>query len=350
MRRVVALSVASLLVVAGGVASGGVQSSRGPRVAPLAPVAESRDADASGTLRLRESGDRASLVVSLRRLEPRTTYTVREADDGALLGDVRTNRRGRARLRVAGTRRSARVDLRNVGAVEVVHGRTGEIVLTGDAAPRSDPSDATREGTSGIGYGYYPVSDIGAAMVEMHSVPDFGYESISIEFGISPPDRRASWFYSYLGDASFGDGLPLGVARASELAGRAFEIRDDAGNAVIAADLPELDPLDIPSRNGVQQRSARNTTGDPAGTASGEESTTGPRFTFHVAEGDGVMRYVADLTFLWGSELPDDPRGGDGGNDGTGNDGGGTDDGTGGGDEPTDPSDDGTPRGDNTAR
>lgn len=310
MRRIFAVGLVSMALVGGADVLGAARSG----VWRLDPVDGGSDPDCSGTVRLRRHGGRDSMAVSLRRLDPRTTYEVRDGASGIVLGETRSDRRGRARLRVASTQKSTAFDLRGIRDIEVVDGATGDVVLSGSA-----PSPSDQPLVDGIGSAYYPVSDIGGASIDIYSVPDFAAESITISFAIGREDGTASWFYDYLADAQSEGGLPLGVARAAELAGRAFEIRDADGNAVLADKLPELEPFEAPSRDGTVKRDTLPGAVDPSNSVPG--AADAPRFTLHIADEDGVLQYVADLRFLWGSEIPPrtddggspaDPAGGDG--------------------------------------
>src|SRR6187455_213930 len=54
------------------------------------------DADAEGVVRIERTKGADRTVIRLSHLDPRTVYEVRDAATDELLGQVRTNRRGRA--------------------------------------------------------------------------------------------------------------------------------------------------------------------------------------------------------------------------------------------------------------
>src|SRR5262245_59810267 len=103
----------------------------------LTRPADGPDADAEGVVRIERQKGGDHTVIRLSHLDPRTTYEVRDAATNELLGDVRTNRSGKATFNL--TRSMAKAaeaggsDAANGGVddVQILDSDTGDCVLQG---------------------------------------------------------------------------------------------------------------------------------------------------------------------------------------------------------------------------
>lgn len=261
---VLALALGALVCAAAPAAEAKAKGGR-ERIA-LARPATAPDGDAVGSVEVRSRS--GSAVLKVRRLEPRSTYTVVDATTGAELGDFATNRRGRGRFAFGagtGARRgkggNAAVEMPD--GIEIVDPETGKVILETDL-----PGD-TEEPAHAFAFGFaeFLDDDGDACTVSLSSYPEYGSESfhLSLFRGATKPsddpppatNRELPFggdllehgclcepWYEFSGDTTWGKGLPLGVATAAELAGRDFEIRDGDGALVIAGTLPELETFE----------------------------------------------------------------------------------------------------------
>jgi hypothetical protein len=196
------------------------------------------DADAEGVVRIERAraGDRTML--RLTHLDPRTVYEVRDAATDELLGQVRTNRRGRATFNLSRNLAKAAEAggsdaAGGVEDVQIFDGETGDCVLEGGVV--ADPCEGLL-----AGYADYE-SDAGDyGSVFMESAPGFDSEFFSFTF-FSSRESFAAAYYDFTRGTLFGGERPLGVESVTELAGRAFEVRDADGAVVLDDVLPELE-------------------------------------------------------------------------------------------------------------
>jgi hypothetical protein len=199
----------------------------------LVRPADAPDPDARGTVEVGRNGGDTTLT--LTHLDRRTTYEIRDSATGALLGSVRTNRKGKATFNL--TKSAAKAAQSGgsdtVDAVDVVDPQTGDPVLTGDVTPP--------EALPQFGYDSYTNDAGDAADAYLASDPDFGDDTISVTYSPAKQDANGYSYYEFTRSTSEGDELPLGAASATEFAGRAFEIRGADGVAVIAGNLPALE-------------------------------------------------------------------------------------------------------------
>ena len=196
------------------------------------------DADAEGVVRIERAraGDRT--VLRLTHLDPRTVYEVRDAATDELLGQVRTNRRGKATFNLTRSMTKAAEAggsdaAGGVEDVQIFDGESGDCVLEGGVV--SDPCE-------GLLYGYADYSnDAGdSGSVYMESAPGFESEFFSFTF-FSSRESFAAAYYDFTRMTLLGDELPLGVESVTELAGRAFEVRSPEGDVLLDDVLPELE-------------------------------------------------------------------------------------------------------------
>mgnify|MGYP001234661350 CR=1 FL=1 len=198
------------------------------------------DADATGSVTVRTSRGRTAATVRLRHLDPRTRYQVRDGGTDALLGEVRTNRRGRARLRLrAATAAAKRAALELPDDLLVCDAETGTCVLS-----------CALDGTGAApleGHADYAGPAGHRAFVELLSFGEEGVELFALTLEGPRTDRLAppSELYEFVRDTLSGDALPLDVASVADLGGRAFRIRDGEGNVLLRGALPELAELEL---------------------------------------------------------------------------------------------------------
>lgn len=196
------------------------------------------DADAKGVVRIERarSGDRT--VIRLSHLDPRTVYEVRDAATNDLLGEVRTNRRGRASFNLTRSLAKAALAGGSDGAdapddVQIFDGETGDCVLEGGVVV--DPCEDLL-----AGYADYENDAGDYGSVFMESAPGFDSEFFSFTF-FSSQESFAAAYYDFTRMTLLGDELPLGAESVTELAGRAFEVRGPDGAVLLDDVLPDLE-------------------------------------------------------------------------------------------------------------
>jgi hypothetical protein len=196
------------------------------------------DGDAQGVVRIERARGGDKTVLRLTHLDPRTVYEVRDASTDELLGQVRTNRRGKATFNLSRNLAKAAESeggdaAGDVEDVQIYDADSGECVLEGGVV--TDPCEGLL-----FGYADYTNDAGDYASVFMESAPGFDSESFSFTFFASP-DAERSAYYDFTRMTLLGDELPLGVESVSELAGRDFEVRGPDGAVLFDDVLPELE-------------------------------------------------------------------------------------------------------------
>ncbi len=211
----------------------------------LVPPGDTGETDASGKVKIvhRKRGDR--MVVRIKKLARHTVYNVVDADTGEVLGSIRTNKRGRGRLVLTEGRSTLPG---KVAAIEELPDHI-DIVADGDDArvleTEADPLLL-------VGLEEYTGDAGDKASITLISIPARPEsDMMDIEcfiLSLAPPLEEGEGFpdvsYALMLDSVTGDDMPLGVDHASELAERAFEIRDGNGTVWVAGDLPAVVGLD----------------------------------------------------------------------------------------------------------
>ena len=204
----------------------------------LARPAASPDADAAGVLRVTTTARGETGVLRLSDLDPRTRYAVHDADTDEVLGKVRTNRKGKATLKLRRKVRSA-----GKKAVFDLPERIEICPIDGDGVVLVGGTDAPpREDLPAFGFAYYEGRDGWSAFVDVFSFPPQDMESFRLSLNGLPTERGAPGEeYEYARDTLAGDELPLGVASVAELAGRAFRVVGPDGTVYVRGVLPALE-------------------------------------------------------------------------------------------------------------
>lgn len=230
-------------------AEAGQRRSKVERVQLIRPD-HTTDTDAAGMVKVRDGRRVDVMIVNVRRLNPRTEYEVRDIETDDTLASVRTNRRGRARvrLRASTVRKAPLEELPN--AVGIFEKETDECVLETDE-PIGDPPVE--------GFADYKGDEGHTGLVGLLSIPDLEMECFLLTMfppveegdeGDEGDDRANSHdacpteFFELMIEKGAGDELPLGVESARELAERAFEIRDGDGVVVLGGNLPAVDEIE----------------------------------------------------------------------------------------------------------
>ena len=225
----------------------------------LVPPEHSPDADATGKIKIvqRRKGDK--MVIRVKKLAPRTTFDVLDADTDELLGTIRTNKRGRGRLVLSeGTtgRRSKASEVDELpGDVEIVEQGDEVCVLEMEGDP---PLFGEERYENDAGYQAwitlisFPAPDL-SNLPEPPDRPDMpfmpmpamDFEMEDLEcfiLSLVPPpeegEEHPSVTYELMLDSLSGDEMPLGVPHAADLAERPFEIRAGDGSVWIAGPPP----------------------------------------------------------------------------------------------------------------
>ena len=337
------LATAVSLVALAGLAAAPSTAEAGKRKGKtqLTPPELSPDQDAVGVVRAKQKKRGGKIIVKLKRLDPKTLYEVRDEETDAVLGQVRTNRRGRATLRIdeselalAKTATDARDDV-------AVFDEDGECVLrVENDEEREDGEDEGEEneedgaGEPGYAFEDYGEEDGAHGSVMMLSLPELEMECFSFTFFLPSDDTgemEVIEFNEYSVDTPMGDDLPLDVETVRDLEGRRFEIREiDGGEVLLDGELPDLRDLEIPFFGGMPGMGggAMPPMGIP-GMGNGDDGMMArpmplpmpfdiwddeeldPLYSLWIADGDGTMQKVADLdrfqfpVFDW-EDCPDD--------------------------------------------
>jgi hypothetical protein len=199
------------------------------------------DADAAGVLRVKSNKNGDTGVLKVKRLEPRTWYEVRDADTDEVLGRLRTNRRGKGKLKIRQRVAAGKLKWTLPAGIEIFR-TDGELpLLEGDVDQRGEG-----EGLPAFGFAYYDGADGITAAVDMTSLPEGSFESFHLS--VNPPRTErepADHVFEYSADSFRDDELPLGVESVTELAGRAFEVVDGDNNVLVDGVLPELESPEL---------------------------------------------------------------------------------------------------------
>ena len=196
------------------------------------------DADAEGVVRIERTKGADRTVIRLSHLDPKTVYEVRDAATDELLGQVRTNRRGRATFNLSRSMAKAAEagggDAQaGVEDVRIFDEDSGDCVLQGGVV--ADPCEGLLDG-----YADYENEAGDYGSVFMESAPGFESEFFSFTF-FSSRESFAAAYFDFTRMTLLGDELPLGVESVTELAGRAFEVRSPEGDVLLDDVLPELE-------------------------------------------------------------------------------------------------------------
>jgi hypothetical protein len=196
------------------------------------------DADAEGVVRIERTKGADRTMIRLSHLDPKTVYEVRDAATDEPLGQVRTNRRGRATFNLTRTMaKSAEAGggdaASGVSDVQILDGGTGDCVLQGGVVV--DPCEGLLDGFADY---ENEAGDYGSVFME--SAPGFESEFFSFTF-FSSRESFAAAYFDFTRMTLLGDELPLGVESVTELAGRAFEVRSPEGDVLLDDVLPELE-------------------------------------------------------------------------------------------------------------
>ncbi len=206
------------------------------------------------------------LVLRFKGLEPRTTYDVRDRTYGVLLTQVRTNRRGRARVRLYGERYETdftgrTVALCDAGAEDPIlrirmEGYEGAVpdeglrrvpyraveydILPGiDASLRFGSSRSVVDGSRRDSI-WAPIDGDAVVAPVTLWIEDAG--GVMVQVGEFEPAVYGYEGYGYEWEGGYGQSnpLPLDAANLEELLGRAIAIRNGTGEDVLATTVPEL--------------------------------------------------------------------------------------------------------------
>ena len=242
---------ASLLLAGAGTADAGKRNNK--RDVELVRPSAAPDADASGVLRITTSKRGEKGLLKLRNLDAKTRYEVHDGDTDEVLGIVRTDRRGKAKMKlrrkVSAVGKSGSFDM--PGNIEICRLDDDTPLLVGDTdVPELGEAPA-------FGFGHYEGAPGWAAFVDMFSFAAEDMEGFHLSLSSFPtrddemvrPLARGPMVrgpidlgetYDYSRDTFAGDELPLGVDSVAELAGRAFRIVDADDNVLVRGVLPEL--------------------------------------------------------------------------------------------------------------
>lgn len=235
---VLALTVGALVFSASDAFAGRRGKGRNAETIELVRPNGGSDFDAQGTVRITRGG---RTTLDLSHLERRTRYEIRDGDSGALLGSVRTNRKGKATFDLTRSlAKSASVGGSDgVSNVDIVDPDTGEPVLSGDVEPEPELPQ--------FGSAYYMNEKGDTADASLYSDPANEYESFAFTFfPAEDPSSTKYRFYELSLDTANGDKLPLGVESVAELAERRFQVIGTDGSVLIDDKLPALETLDCP--------------------------------------------------------------------------------------------------------
>jgi hypothetical protein len=300
-----------------------------------------------GTIRVRHTSTGESAAATLRGLKPSTTYEIVDGKSGKEMGTVRTNARGRAIFRIAGTSvvptKAASTSGSDAGAggdvpgvVDVVDPSDGGTVLTSDTT-----------GTNQALYGRESMqTPAGSVDVTLSSDPSVPSQSFSFMYFAAPAaDGSGGGAFGVLVDTSTtGVTLPIGASTVLDLAGKSFQVQDASGNVVFKGALPDVAAYaagQSPAGGGAggdwgghdgwggwgfgerafEIHHTTTTSGDGAGSATTTPPAT-PTFSLWLQGADGTFLKAADLTSGGGGsgEGDDDGGGNWGGGDGQGQD------------------------------
>ncbi len=219
-------------------AKGKKKGKKRPQEVEMVQPAHSPDVDANGVVRVTvQNNGKRKLVIKLRDLDPKTRYEVRDALTDAVLGTVRTNKKGKAKLRIKdGGRRSDAPKLAEADDLEVTYEDDGECVLEADLSRVEAGEEEPAAGFAILGGEETNLS------FSLFTDPEYEFEEFYASLCIDGADA----FYDFSAFVEEGEGdLPLGVDSVEDLAERAFRVTDVDGDVVFEGDLPALETLDF---------------------------------------------------------------------------------------------------------
>ncbi len=238
--------VTTLTVLAGGVTAeaGRKHRSHDGRDVELVRPLLGPDADASGVLRVKTSKRGEKGVLKLRNLDPRTRYEVRDAATDELLGTVRTNRRGKAKMklrrRVRDAGKSASFEMPE--RIEIYRMDDDHAVLMGD----TDGSVLPEIDLPSFAFERYDGAEGWRGFVDMFSFPAKDVERFSLSLKKAPAERgQRGDVFDYTRGPLTDEGLPLDVETVADLAGRAFRVVTADGTVLLRGVLPELEQPEL---------------------------------------------------------------------------------------------------------
>lgn len=245
-------SLVAIGVLAGGTGAaeakgrGGRGNARGNH-AELSRPAHAADQNAAGSVEVNRNGS----TVTVRNLDPRTTYDVVDGQTGDRVGSLRTNKKGKGSFKFGGGKKTRAAE--NSGAdagelpddLEIIDPSTGECVLEGDLTVVN-----LEDWEYLYGWLYEGDAETGTVICNMSSSTDPSMEGRVEDFSFTycPPYGDGAEFegdvpHTFSAGTYYGVDLPFGVESVGELSGRAFEVRDLDGNVLRSGVLPELETL-----------------------------------------------------------------------------------------------------------
>ena len=252
LRLSTAAALAAGLVLASvGTASAAKARNRGKnktrnsaRNVELLRPATGSDADATGILRVRSNRTGSTGVLKLRQLDPRTWYEVRDAETDEVLGRVRTNRRGKAKLKIRRKVDAGKLKWELPDGIEIFAADGDLALLAGDVFERVE--DGIGDGAPAFGFESYEGADGITAIANLVSFPGGDFESFHVSVIPARSDDAAPDFaFEFSASTYSGDELPLDVETVTELGGRDFEVLDGDGNVLVSGTLPNVEALEF---------------------------------------------------------------------------------------------------------
>jgi len=195
---------------------------------------------AKGTVKSRSKRGVRISVLKMKRLDRRRDVTVFDDSTGEEVGRVRTNRRGRARLRLR-EEVSATGTLTKLTALSVNKADGGSLLLI---APEAEGPLTARSSS----LSFIPTGDdfsTWTAWASLHAFEDGQGELMRLE--VSPPDdlfpspkdTRVRFGFTA---SSLDANLPFGASTIADIGNRAYRIRDGQGGIVAESRLPPVLP------------------------------------------------------------------------------------------------------------
>ncbi len=202
------------------------------------------DADATGVLRVRSNRTGSTGVLKLRQLDPRTWYEVRDAKTDEVLGRVRTNRRGKAKLKIRRKVDAGKLKWELPDGIEIFAEDSDLALLAGEVFENVD--GAIGESAPAFGFESYAGTDGITALANLVSFPGGDFESFHVSvLPAATDDARPEFSFEFSASTYSGDELPLDVETVTELGGRDFEVLDGDGNVLVSGTLPTVEALEF---------------------------------------------------------------------------------------------------------